>query len=167
MEMAMYLVTAVLTEGRSAREVAAAHGVSKTWVYELLARYRADGEAGLVARSRRPRRSPTRVAHRFEDDIVRIRKALVEEGFDGGAETIRVHLTRQRRGPVPSTSTIWRAVRDPAPLKTMCSSRCDQPERRRSSLAAPRPATTLRARVSRPGMGSQMTRTPLARVVFS
>ena len=74
MAMAMYLVTAVLVEGRSPREVAAAHGVSKTWVYELLARYRADGEAGLVARSRRPRRSPTKISHRFEDDIVRVRK---------------------------------------------------------------------------------------------
>jgi transposase InsO family protein len=111
MEMAMYLVTAVLTEGRSPREVAAAHGVSKTWVYELLARYRADGEAGLVARSRRPGRSPTKVAHRFEDDIVRIRKTLVEEGFDAGAETIRVHLARGRRGPVPSVSTIWRVLK--------------------------------------------------------
>jgi hypothetical protein len=85
MEMAMYLVTAVLTEGRSAREVADAHGASKTWVYELLARYRAEGEPGLAARSRRPQRSPMKVAHRFEDDIVRIRKELVEDGFDAGA----------------------------------------------------------------------------------
>jgi transposase len=38
MEMAAYLVTAVLVEGRSPHEVAAAHGVSKTWVYELLGR---------------------------------------------------------------------------------------------------------------------------------
>ena len=111
MEMAMYLVTAVLTEGRSPREVAAAHGVSKTWVYELLARYRAEGEAGLVARSRRPHRSPTKIAHRFEDDIVRVRKELVEAGYDAGAETIRVHLTRQRRGAVPSVATIWRVLK--------------------------------------------------------
>jgi transposase InsO family protein len=111
MEMAMYLVTAVLVEGRSAREVAAAHGVSKTWVYELVARYRSQGERGLVARSRRPLRSPTKVSHRFEDDIVRIRKELVEDGFDAGAETIRVHLARLHRGPVPSISTIWRVLR--------------------------------------------------------
>jgi transposase InsO family protein len=111
MEMAVYLVTAVLVEGRSAREVAAAHGVSKTWVYELLARYRAEGEAGLVARSRRPRRSPTKISHRFEDDIVRVRKDLVEAGYDAGAETIRVHLARQRRGAVPSIATIWRVLK--------------------------------------------------------
>jgi transposase InsO family protein len=111
MEMAAYLVTAVLVEGRSPREVAAAHGVSKTWVYELLARYRAEGEAGLVARSRRPRRSPTKIWHRFEDDIVRVRKELIEAGYDAGAETIRVHLTRQRKGAVPSVATIWRVLK--------------------------------------------------------
>jgi transposase InsO family protein len=111
MEMAMYLVTAVLVEGRSPREVAAAHGVSKTWVYELLARYGAEGEAGLVARSRRPRRSPTKISHRFEDEIVRVRKELVEAGYDAGAETIRVHLARRRRTSVPSVATIWRVLK--------------------------------------------------------
>jgi transposase InsO family protein len=111
MEMATYLVTAVLVEGRSPREVAQAHGVSKSWVYELLARYRAEGDAGLVARSRRPRRSPTKLAHRFEDDIVRVRKELIEAGYDAGAETIRVHLARRRRTPVPSVSTVWRVLK--------------------------------------------------------
>ena len=112
MDMAAYLVTAVLVEGRSAREVAAAHGVSKSWVYELLARYRQSGDAGLVPRSRRPRRSPTRVWDRFEDEIVRLRKELVELGVDAGAETIRVHLTRRHpRTPVPSISTIWRVLK--------------------------------------------------------
>ena len=98
MEMAMYLVTAVLTEGRSAREVAAAHGVSKTWVYELLARYRADGEAGLVARSRRPRRSPTRVAHRFEDDIVRIHRGAIGKA-DAAAQVQGIHTAVGRNTP--------------------------------------------------------------------
>ena len=51
----------------------------------------------------------------------------------------------------------------PAPLNTMCSRRCDQPERRASSQRAPRPATTLSARVSNPGAASQITVTPLAR----
>lgn len=109
--MAAYLVTAVLVEGRSAREVAAAHGVSKSWVYELLARYRQDGQAGLAPRSRRPHRSPTRVWDRFEEEIVRLRKELVELGVDAGAETIRVHLARRHRRSVPSTATIWRVVK--------------------------------------------------------
>jgi transposase InsO family protein len=112
MDMAAYLVTAVVVEGRSAREVAAAHGVSKSWVYELVARYREDGEAGLAPRSRRPKRSPTRVWDRFEDDIVRLRKELVELGVDAGAETIRFHLARRHpRRLIPSISTIWRVLK--------------------------------------------------------
>lgn len=112
MEMARYLVTAVLVEGRSAREVARAHGVSKTWVCELLARYRAEGDAGLVPRSRRPKHSPSQVSHRYEDEIVRLRKELTGKGYDAGAETIRVHLVRRhRRARVPSTATIWRVLK--------------------------------------------------------
>lgn len=112
MEMAAYLVTAVLVEGQSVRQVAKDHGVSKTWVYELVARYRAEGEAGLVPRSKRPHRSPTKVADRFEDEIVRIRKQLTDAGYDAGAETIRVHLLRaHRRAKIPSTATIWRVLK--------------------------------------------------------
>ena len=112
MEIAAYLVTAVLVEGRGVREVARDHGVSKTWLYELLARYQAEGEAGLVPRSKRPHRSPTKVADRYEDEIVRIRKELTEAGFDAGAETIGVHLRRaHRRATVPSTATIWRVLK--------------------------------------------------------
>lgn len=41
MEMATHLATAVVLEGQSVRKVAAQHGVSKTWLYELVARYKA------------------------------------------------------------------------------------------------------------------------------
>jgi transposase InsO family protein len=111
MEMAAYLVSAVLVEGRGVREVARDHGVSKTWLYELLARYDEEGEAGLVPRSRRPHHSPTKIADRYEDEIVRIRKELSEAGFDAGAETIAVHLRRAHRRAVPSTATIWRVLK--------------------------------------------------------
>jgi transposase-like protein len=43
-DLIRYVVKAVVLEGLSVREVAAAHGVSRSWVYECLARYRADGE---------------------------------------------------------------------------------------------------------------------------
>jgi transposase InsO family protein len=112
MEMASYLVTAVLVEGQSVRHVARDHGVSKTWLYELLARYEAEGEAGLVPRSKRPKRSPTKITDRFEDEIVRLRKELAASGFDAGPETIQAHLARtHRRTRVPSTTTIWRVLR--------------------------------------------------------
>jgi transposase-like protein len=62
MGMARYLVEAHLREGRSVAELAASHGVHRSWIYKLLARYRAGGDAGLEPRSRRPRRSPTKAA---------------------------------------------------------------------------------------------------------
>ncbi len=55
MGLARYVVDAVLLEGRSAREVAAAHGISKSWIYVLIERYRAGGYEALEPRSRRPR----------------------------------------------------------------------------------------------------------------
>lgn len=91
------------------REVARAHGVSKSWVSVLVARYRDGGYPALEARSRRPHRTPTRTPDVVEDEIIELRKQLVEEGFDAGAETIRWHLAR-RRDEVPSVATIWRVL---------------------------------------------------------
>ncbi len=111
MQMVMYLVNAVLVEGQSVRTVARDHGVSKTWLYELLARYETEGEAGLEARSRRPHHSPTKISDHFENEIVALRKELEAAGLDAGPETIAVHLRRaHRRGQVPSVSTIWRVL---------------------------------------------------------
>ncbi len=109
MDMARYLVEAHLKEGRSVAELAAAHGVHRSWIYKLLSRYRQGGDAALAPRSRRPKTSPNATATVVEDEIVALRKQLVEEGFDGGAETIAWHLAR-REGPVPSVSTIWRVL---------------------------------------------------------
>ena len=111
MELATFVVEAVLVEGRSVREVARAHGVSKTWLYELLARYRTQGETGLVARSKRPHRSPTRVPEPVEDEIVAIRKQLTEFGVEAGPDTIHTHLTNAHRGNAPcSVSSVWRIL---------------------------------------------------------
>jgi transposase len=110
MELAGYVIKAVLVEGRSVAEVASAHGVSRSWLYELLARYRQGGEEGLRARSRRPRSSPRRIPAKVEDEIVELRKRLAEQGLDAGAHTIHYHLSRRRRRPVPSVATIWRIL---------------------------------------------------------
>jgi transposase len=42
-DKARYLVEAHVLEGRSVSELAAAHGVHRSWIYKLLARYRAGG----------------------------------------------------------------------------------------------------------------------------
>jgi transposase InsO family protein len=109
MALADYLVAAVLIEGRPVADVARDHGVSRSWLYELLARYREHGDDGLRPRSRRPRRSPTRTSTALEDEIVRWRKRLTDQGLDAGAATIHTHLTRAG-GPAPSQATIWRIL---------------------------------------------------------
>ena len=111
MELAAFVVHAVLVEQRSVREVARTHGVSKTWLYELLARYRTEGDARLLARSKRPHRSPTRVAEAAEDEIVAIRKQLTEFGVEAGPDTIHTHLTQAHGGIAPcSVSSVWRIL---------------------------------------------------------
>lgn len=110
MELARYVVEAVVLEGRSYREVARAHGVSKSWVGKLVGRYRAGGYEALEPRSRAARRIPHRTPDALEDQIVALRKDLTELGVDAGAQTIHHHLS-VRGGPVPSVSTIWRVLR--------------------------------------------------------
>ena len=110
MDMGRYLIESHLREGRSVAELAVAHGVHRSWIYKLLARYREEGEAGLVPRSKRPHSSPERISDLFEDDIVRIRKELLDSGFDAGAETIHTHLV-ERWTNAPSASTIWRVLK--------------------------------------------------------
>jgi transposase-like protein len=61
MSKARLIITAVVVEGRSQREVARAYGVNQSWVSRLVARYRAEGEAAFQPRSRRPKTSPTRI----------------------------------------------------------------------------------------------------------
>ena len=51
MGMARYLVEAHLLQGRPVAELAPTHGVHRSWVYKLIARYRAEGEAALRQRA--------------------------------------------------------------------------------------------------------------------
>jgi len=108
--MGRYVVDAVLLEGRSAREVARAHGISKTWIYELIRRYRAGGYEALEARSRRPRSCKHETPAAIVGAIVELRSELESQGHDAGAETIAYHLAGTRKD-VPSVSTIWRILR--------------------------------------------------------
>ena len=110
MDLAGYVVDAVVLEGRSYREVARAHGVSKSWVGKLVGRFREGGYEAVTPRSRAARTIPHRTPTEIEDEIVRLRKELSDQGLDAGAETIRYHLLL-RRSEVPSVTTIWRVLR--------------------------------------------------------
>ena len=110
MDLARYVVEAVVLEGRSYREVARAHGVSRSWVGKLLGRFREGGYGAIAPRSRAPRTVPHRTPAELEDEIVALRKELCDLGVDAGAQTIAYHLGL-RRGQTPSISTIWRVLR--------------------------------------------------------
>lgn len=110
MDLARYVVDAVVLEGRSYREVAAAHGVSKSYVGKLIGRFREGGYGAIEPRSRAAKRIPHRTPDALEDEIVALRKELAELGVDAGATTISYHLGL-RHEQVPSVSTIWRVLR--------------------------------------------------------
>lgn len=110
MGLARYVVDAVVLEGRSAREVAKAHGISKSWIYELIARYRAGGYEALEPRSRRPRSCKNATPPEVIKAIVELREELHDQGHDCGAATIAYHLADCVEN-VPSRATIWRILR--------------------------------------------------------
>jgi transposase InsO family protein len=111
MSLARLVVTAVRIEGRTKAEVSRTYGVSPRWVYELCRRFDSEGEAGLEPRSRRPLHSPHSTPASIEDEIVAIRKELVDLGVDAGAHTIATHLARRHPGSaICSVATIWRIL---------------------------------------------------------
>jgi transposase len=58
---ARLVITAVVVEGRPVAQVAADYGVSRQWIYKLLARYRVEGEEAFEPHSRRPHNKPTAI----------------------------------------------------------------------------------------------------------
>ena len=101
MSKARLVITAIEVEGRSPAEVIRAYGVSRSWLYELLARYRAEGDAAFEPRSRRPHTSPRATPPDTVEQVLRLRKQLTEAGLDAGADTIGWHLTHHHRSPCP------------------------------------------------------------------
>src|SRR6266571_4261212 len=107
MGMGRYVVDAVLLEGRSAREVARAHGLSKSWIYELIKRYREGGYEALEPRSRRPRSCKHETPPEVVKAIVRLRGELESQGHESGQ--IAYHLAQSHKD-IPSVSTICRIL---------------------------------------------------------
>ena len=68
------LVDRVLVEGWSVTTAAAAAGVSERTVWRWLARFRAEGETGLLDRSSRPHRSPRQLPSAKVDAIRSLRR---------------------------------------------------------------------------------------------
>ena len=107
MSLTRLLITAVVVEKRPVRHVAAQYGVSRSWLYELLARYRTEGEAVFEPSSRRPKTTPNAIPDETVDLIVRLRKELSDAGLDAGPDTIGWHL-EHRHGIRVGRTTITR-----------------------------------------------------------
>ena len=110
MSKARLVITAVVVEGRPVGEVSAAYGVARSWIYELLARYRAEGDDAFEPRSRRPHASPSALPAGRRELIIQLRRELTGQGLDAGPHTIAWHLAEQHSLTV-SVATIWRTLK--------------------------------------------------------
>src|SRR6266545_4010885 len=95
-------------------------GVSRGWVHELVKRYDAEGEAGLVPRSRRQRTSPQRKPEALAYEVVQLRKHLAKQGLDAGAVTIVYDLAH----PVPPGFVALQPQTPQGLLRALRSGRC-------------------------------------------
>ena len=109
MSKARLVITAVVVEGRPVAEVSVAYGVARSWIYELLARYRDEGDQAFEPRSCRPRSQPTAIPAATIELILSLRRELTRQGLDAGAQTIAWHLAEQHQLTV-SPATIWRTL---------------------------------------------------------
>jgi transposase InsO family protein len=101
------------------RAQCASAGISKSTFYKYVERFRAEGVDGFFPRSRRPLTSSRRLSAACEDELVRTRKELLEDGWDAGAEQIWFRLRAQIAAgacswplgqPLPSRATINRVL---------------------------------------------------------
>jgi len=110
MQLARFLVEAVVLGRQSPNRLVREYPISRSWFYELLARYRRDGPAALEPRSHRPRFRPHEVDHVIIKAILELRAQLSAAGLDAGPQTILHHLAG-RFPSAPSGVTIWRILK--------------------------------------------------------
>ncbi len=90
-------------ERRPVAEVARSYGVARSWIYTLLARYRAEGEAAFEPRSRRPKTSPAALSAESAGLLAASGTQCVQ-----AAERPEGEVSPDRQGTVAlSSGTIW------------------------------------------------------------
>lgn len=107
MEQRLEFCRLVVAGGVPVAELCRRFGVSEKTGFKWVARFRAEGEAGLGDRPRRPHRSPGRTCGEVEDLVCRVR----EEFPAWGGRKIRGFLLRQGWVGVPAPSTITAILR--------------------------------------------------------
>lgn len=102
------IILVIVEGGLSISEAVSRFGISRRWIFKLLARYRAEGLTGLQTKSRRPQSNPSQTSQSIKEEVLRLRHQLHTQGLDAGPESIWNHLDPDTR---PSTSTIWRILK--------------------------------------------------------
>ena len=110
MQLARFVVEAVVLGRQSPNQLVREHPISRSWFYELLARYRRDGPTALEARSHRPAACPHQVDQVIIEAILELRAELSAAGLDAGPQTILHHLAG-RFEKIPSRVTVWRILK--------------------------------------------------------
>jgi len=99
-------VLSVIRSGMRVTEVAEKCGVHRDTVHSWLARYEADGRAGLEDRSHRPKHSPLQMPPAVEARVLELRRWRPH----WGPASIRHQIGREGITPLPSLSGIYRAL---------------------------------------------------------
>jgi len=99
-------VLAVLSEGRTVKDVAASWGVSRQTLHTWLRRYEADGLEGLPDRSHRPGWCPHQMPASVEALVLEMRR--VHRLW--GPRRIVFELAKKQVEPVPSESGVYRCL---------------------------------------------------------
>ena len=102
------VVLAVVSDGRTVKEVAAAAGVSRQTLHSWLARYEAEGLEGLADRSHRPVSCPHQMPGAVGARVLEMRRLHPS----WGPRRIAVELARKAgaAGPAPSESAVYRCL---------------------------------------------------------
>ena len=98
-------VLAVISDGRTVTDVAAAVGMSRQTLHSWLGRYEANGLEGLADRSHRPRAHPDQMPPEVEAAVLEARRAHPSWG------PRRIVIELARRGVTTSKSAVYRCLR--------------------------------------------------------
>ena len=104
------IILSLFHDGLSPTQASRRFGVSRKWIYQLIARYKAGGLEALEPQSRRPLSNPRALSQEIRGQIIALRRTLLDKGLDAGAASIAWHV-RQRNNSAPALSTIWRILR--------------------------------------------------------
>src|ERR1700722_7179600 len=106
MEQRYDAVLGVIRDGFTVTEVAQKFGVSRQSVHTWLQRYEEGGLEALKERSSKPTTSPAQIEGRIEARILELRR----HHPSWGAVHLRYQLQREGVTPLPSESSVYRAL---------------------------------------------------------